>query len=97
MVADVQQWLDNRAINYGWILIAGEESRTAKRFDTRENEIEEFRPVLEVNYSRTETALTFPARGLIPTWMAKATWSSKRRPASFSTISATAPTEPSFG
>lgn len=59
MVADVQQWLDNRAINYGWILIAGEESRTAKRFDTRENEIEEFRPVLEVNYSRTGTGFDF--------------------------------------
>ncbi len=61
MVTDVQQWLDNRALNFGWILIAGElpQSRTAKRFDTRENAIEDFRPVLEVEYSRTGTGFDF--------------------------------------
>ena len=55
MTADVQLWLDKPAQNYGWIIIAAENFLTEKRFDTRENEIENFRPVLEVTYSRTGT------------------------------------------
>src|SRR5438876_3329879 len=40
MVADVQSWLDNPTINFGW-LVRGDEvgSATAKRFDTRESAI----------------------------------------------------------
>lgn len=38
MVADVQDWLDNPAGNFGWILIGNEASLgTAKRFETRES------------------------------------------------------------
>lgn len=38
LVADVQQWLDNPATNFGWIVLGNETTnRTAKRFDTREN------------------------------------------------------------
>jgi hypothetical protein len=59
MTADVQQWLDKPALNFGWILIAGENRRSAKRFDSRENEIESFRPVLEVTYSRTGTGFDY--------------------------------------
>src|SRR5207248_6980825 len=40
MVADLQSWLDNSTINFGW-LVRGDESgsATAKRFDTRESAI----------------------------------------------------------
>ena len=53
MVADVQDWKDNPTANFGWILIAGEESTTAKRFDSRSNPDELYRPVLEVEFSAT--------------------------------------------
>ncbi len=59
MTADVQQWLDKPAQNFGWIIIAAENFLTEKRFDTRENEIENFRPVLEVTYSRTGTGFDY--------------------------------------
>ena len=36
MVADVQAWLDSPATNYGWILMGPEDVRSAKRFDSRE-------------------------------------------------------------
>jgi len=37
MVADVQQWLDQPASNFGWIIIGNESrSATSKRFDSRE-------------------------------------------------------------
>ena len=49
MVADVQSWLDNPTINFGW-LVQGDESgiATAKRFDTRESVNP---PVLTVQYT----------------------------------------------
>ena len=52
MVEIVQQWLDDPATNYGWLL-RGDESGTAttKRFDTRENTEEANRPRLRVYYS----------------------------------------------
>jgi hypothetical protein len=52
MVEAVQQWLDDPATNYGWLL-RGDESgtATAKRFDTRENLDEANRPRLRVYYS----------------------------------------------
>lgn len=37
LVADVQQWLDRPADNFGWLLLGDEsEAATAKRFDSRE-------------------------------------------------------------
>jgi hypothetical protein len=59
MVQDVQLWLDNPALNFGWILLATENFLSEKRFDTRENQIEEFRPVLEVSFSRTGTRFDY--------------------------------------
>jgi len=49
MVADVQEWLDNPASNFGW-LVLGDESTiaTAKRFDTRESASP---PVLTIQYT----------------------------------------------
>lgn len=51
LAAAVQLWLDNPASNFGWIII-GEESgsRTAKRFDSRENVVAENRPQLIVTF-----------------------------------------------
>ena len=38
MIADVQSWLDNPAINFGWLVLGDEStSTTTKRFDTRES------------------------------------------------------------
>jgi len=54
MVADVQNWLNNPAQNFGWIVI-GDESRTetAKQFATRENTGSggALKPSLIVNYT----------------------------------------------
>ena len=49
MTADVQSWLDNPTINFGW-LVLGDESAiaTAKRFDTRESASP---PVLTIRYT----------------------------------------------
>lgn len=56
MTTDVQQWLDDPATNYGW-LIQGEEdgAATARRFDSRENEAATRRPVLVVYYTSSTT------------------------------------------
>ena len=59
MVADVQDWLDNPANNFGWIVIGDESSsRTAKRFDSRENPTEGNRPQLTVNYTEATTSVS---------------------------------------
>ena len=51
LVADVQRWLDDPASNFGWLLQGDEsKSRTAKRFDTKENAVETNRKVLLVEY-----------------------------------------------
>ena len=51
MMADVQRWLDDPTKNFGWLLLGDEtKSRTAKRFDSKENEKEANRPVLVVEY-----------------------------------------------
>ncbi|MBX3359233.1 MAG: DNRLRE domain-containing protein [Phycisphaeraceae bacterium] len=52
LVADVQGWLANPATNFGWVLIGNEATtHTAKRFDSRENPTESFRPQLIVVYT----------------------------------------------
>ena len=59
MVADVQDWLDNPANNFGWIVIGDESSSgTAKRFDSRENSTEGDRPQLTVNYTEATTSVS---------------------------------------
>ncbi len=51
LVADVQSWLDNPGTSFGWEIIGNESTPfTAKRFDTRENLIESFRPMLTIEY-----------------------------------------------
>jgi hypothetical protein len=51
MTADVQRWLDDSSSNFGWLVLGDEtRSRTAKRFDTKENEDAANRPVLSVEY-----------------------------------------------
>ncbi len=52
LIADVQNWLDDPANNFGWILIGDEStSLTSKRFDSRENPTEANRPTLSVTYT----------------------------------------------
>lgn len=54
LVADVQAWLDNPAMNYGWVVVGDETTTfTAKRFDTREVATPEYRPALTVTYTTT--------------------------------------------
>lgn len=53
MAKDVQNWLNDPASNFGWILI-GEETTTPptnKRFCSKDNPDPEKRPVLEVSYT----------------------------------------------
>jgi hypothetical protein len=51
MVTDVQGWLDDPSSNFGWLLKGNEEdAQTAKRFDSRESEAPERRPLLTVEY-----------------------------------------------
>lgn len=51
LVSDVQEWLDNPEMNFGWILTAGESGTTAKRFNSRENSDSAMGPVLEVSFT----------------------------------------------
>jgi hypothetical protein len=52
MVADVQGWLDDPAQAFGWLIRGNESvSPTAKRFDSRENLNESFRPMLTVEFT----------------------------------------------
>jgi hypothetical protein len=55
LVADVQGWLDNPGGNFGWILIAGEDVKSARRFNSRENSNAERRPMLEIEYTMGTT------------------------------------------
>ena len=58
MVGDVQEWLDNPASNFGW-LVLGDESTlaTAKRFDTRESASP---PVLTIQYTSAPRVVPTP-------------------------------------
>jgi hypothetical protein len=52
MVSEVQLWLGNPAVNFGWILIGNEaDTQTAKRFASREHPTAANRPRLQVHYS----------------------------------------------
>lgn len=51
MVADVTQWLDQPAMNSGWVIIGNETAAfTAKRFDSRNHNDAAVRPSLSVTY-----------------------------------------------
>jgi hypothetical protein len=53
MSARVQQWLDQPATNFGWIVIGNEASpTTAKRFDSREVQPPTSRPSLTIEFER---------------------------------------------
>ena len=54
LVADVQKWLDNPTEDFGWMVRSGDEgsSRRTKRFDSKDNEKPEGRPVLVVEYTQ---------------------------------------------
>jgi hypothetical protein len=59
LVADVQQWLDNPASNFGWAVVGNEAaSSTAKRFDSRQNAVTPLRPILVVDYVPAVPATT---------------------------------------
>ena len=51
LINDVQQWLDDPASNFGWVLV-GEEggNDSAKRFNTREHPVADRRPSLIIQY-----------------------------------------------
>lgn len=54
MVADVQNWVDDPSSNFGWMIVGivpDGASRTAKRFDSRENMDPAVRPRLVVRYT----------------------------------------------
>ena len=53
LVADVQAWLEDRASNFGWILVGNETvAHTAKRFDSRESADPANRPRLTIHFTR---------------------------------------------
>jgi hypothetical protein len=54
LASDLQAWLDDPAGNHGWLLIGDEETlNTAKRFDSRENDIAAQRPSLRIQLQRS--------------------------------------------
>ncbi|MBM2840556.1 MAG: hypothetical protein HW412_1084 [Bacteroidetes bacterium] len=51
MISDVQQWLNAPSSNFGWVLVGDETvTRTAKRFDSKEDTIPSVRPQLSITY-----------------------------------------------
>jgi hypothetical protein len=69
LTPDVQTWLDSPANNFGW-LIQGDEVtlNTARRFDSRENEVAANWPSLRISYTNTVDVPGETARGDI--WLA---------------------------
>jgi flagellar hook capping protein FlgD len=65
MVADVQTWLDQPAANFGWLVMSDEVTlNTARRFDSRENDVVANRPTLRITYSGTTGVTDLPAAGI---------------------------------
>ena len=67
MTADVQLWVDQPTLNYGWILVGDETVKSARRFDSRENDNVVNRPLLEVVYTTTGTSSDFSGPWFDPT------------------------------
>jgi hypothetical protein len=78
-IGDVQNWLNNNATNFGWILIGDETTQlTAKRFASRENPNTTQRPQLTVTYSvNLPKVYTFAGNG---NWNDTANWSNNNIP-----------------
>jgi hypothetical protein len=73
LAADVQDWLDDPAQNFGWMLIGGESiSSSAMRFNSREGVVQ---PTLSISYS----AVPEPAAGALLLLGAGALWARRRR------------------
>lgn len=52
MAVDVEDWKNNPATNFGWILIGDEnQNQTSKRFDSKENLVDSNKPRLIVHYT----------------------------------------------
>jgi uncharacterized repeat protein (TIGR01451 family) len=52
LAADVQQWVNNPAASFGWIITGNETAKpTAKQFDTKENAVPANRPVLTIDFT----------------------------------------------
>lgn len=52
LVSDVQSWVDNPSVNFGWILIGNEGvNTTAKRFNSRQNANTSRRPSVTIVYT----------------------------------------------
>ena len=52
LAADVQMWVTEPDRNFGWAVIGNEDSRkTAKRFDSKDNDTEANRPTLTVTFA----------------------------------------------
>lgn len=59
LIADVQQWVNNPATDFGWIVTGNETAKpTAKQFDTKENATAGNRPVLTIVYTPPVPDLT---------------------------------------
>lgn len=53
MVTDVQGWVDDPALNFGWLIESPSTgSRSARRFETRESTVVTWRPTLIVRFER---------------------------------------------
>ena len=67
---------ENPTGNFGWLLLSGEsKSRTAKRFDTKDNEVEANRPALVDEYKlvkrlRDNSGKPAPKAAQIPNYSA---------------------------
>ena len=51
-ITDLQDWLQDPAGNFGWLILGGETSTSAKRFDSRERANVGNRPSLEITFQR---------------------------------------------
>ncbi len=74
MVADVQAWVDNPSLNFGWIVRDAETVvRQAARFASRENPNSQLRPTLTVTFTPIPepTALVLAGFGMIGGWWAR--------------------------
>lgn len=75
LISDVSAWLADPGANFGWILVGDETfTTTAKRFDSRTNPNESFRPVLRIEYT------SIPAPGVSSVILAAAAAALTRRP-----------------
>ena len=79
LLDDVQDWLDNPAINHGW-LIKTEEGfpTTAKRFDTKENPNPDYRPRLHIEYTPIPEPAALPLIAFVGVYSRRMTGSSRK-------------------